>query len=197
MSSFIFNEFKKRFLKGEVENNGTKWFFRPVKKDFIENLTGENIKPEQFKDINSIREYLNSNASNGFAKVMCDLYKIEYEYSKLVEAKYSNKPAYITIENFAEFTSVYPRECNLKTLVDTYGGFYYIKTKEELKWCANRVNGDNDDGERGDNCNNHIVIALGDDIGENNSKTKMDFVIGRYPDRPFEGLLYGNGYVFQ
>lgn len=197
MSSFIFNEFKKRFLKGEVENNGTKWFFRPVKKDFIENLTGENIKPEQFKDINSIREYLNSNASNGFVKVMCDLYKIEYEYSKLVEAKYSNKPAYITIENFAEFTSVYPRECNLKTLVDTYGGFYYIKTKEELKWCANRVNGDNDDGERCDNFNNHIVIALGDDIGENNSKTKIDFVIGRYPDRPFEGLLYGNGYVFQ
>ena len=132
MSSFIFNEFKKRFLKGEVENNGTKWFFRPVKKDFIENLTGENIKPEQFKDINSIREYLNSNACNGFAKVMCDLYKIEYEYSKLVEAKYSNKPAYITTENFAEFTSVYPREYNLKTLVDTYGGFYYIKTKEEL-----------------------------------------------------------------
>lgn len=56
MSSFIFNEFKKRFLKGEVENNGTKWLFKPVKKDFIENLTGENIKPEQFKNIDSIRE---------------------------------------------------------------------------------------------------------------------------------------------
>ena len=81
MSSFIFNEFKKRFLKGEVENNGTKWFFKPVKKDFIENLTGENIKPEQFKDIDSIREYLNNNEENGFANVMCDLYKIEYEYS--------------------------------------------------------------------------------------------------------------------
>ena len=90
MSSFIFNEFKKRFLKGEVENNGTKWLFKPVKKDFIENLTGENIKPEQFKNIDSIREYLNNNEENGFANVMCDLYKIEYEYSKLVEAKYSN-----------------------------------------------------------------------------------------------------------
>ena len=175
MSSFIFNEFKKRFLKGEVENNGTKWLFKPVKKDFIENLTGENIKPEQFKNIDSIREYLNNNEENGFANVMCDLYKIEYEYSKLVEAKYSNKPAYITKDNLVEFLTAYPKEKYLETLFfDTnskeciyakYGGFYFIKTKEELKWCANRVNGDNDDGERGDNFNNHIAIVLGDDIG--------------------------------
>ena len=42
--SFIFNEFKKRFLKGEVENNGTKWFFKPVKKDFIERINISNSK---------------------------------------------------------------------------------------------------------------------------------------------------------
>ena len=207
MSSFIFNEFKKRFLKGEVENNGTKWLFKPVKKDFIENLTGENIKPEQFKNIDSIREYLNNNEENGFANVMCDLYKIEYEYSKLVEAKYSNKPAYITKDNLVEFLTAYPKEKYLETLFfDTnskecifakYGGFYFIKTKEELKWCANRVNGDNDDGERGDNFNNHIAIVLGDDIGEYTDQTEINFTIGRYADRPFEGLFYGNGYIFQ
>ena len=197
MSSFIFNEFKKRFLKGEVENNGTKWFFQPVKKEFIENLTGENIKPEQFKNADSIREFLNNAKPNGYGNSMSNLYKIEYAYSKLVEAKYSNKPAYITPENFHEFSNAYPKESNLYGLFSTWGGFYYVKTKEELKWCANRVNGDNDDGERCDNFNNHINIVLGDDIGEANTQTKIDFVIGRYPDRPFEGLLFGNGYVFQ
>lgn len=99
MSSFIFNEFKKRFLNGEVENNGTKWFFQPVKKEFIENLNGDNIKPEQFKTLDSIKNYLNRNGENGFNKTLSELYKVEYEYSKLVEAKYSNKPAYITPED--------------------------------------------------------------------------------------------------
>ena len=202
MSSFIFNEFKKRFLNGEVENNGTKWFFQPVKKDFIENLSGENIKPEQFKTKQSIETYLNQN-NDDYSKNIAELYKIEYAYSKLVEVKYSNKPAYITQDNFSDFIKNNSNERDLagiffnNGIFSNYGGFYYIKTKEELKWCANRVNGDNDDGERGDNFNNHIAIVLGDDIGEENAKTKIDFVIGRYPDRPFEGLLFGNGYVFQ
>lgn len=205
MSSFIFNEFKKRFLKGEVNNEGIKWTFTPVKKDFIENLNGENIKPEQFKTKKSIESFLENNG--GYEKMISDLYQVEYAYSKLVEAKYSNKPAYITPENFSDFLRANPKENNLWNYfftvgqADSYfagrGGFYYVKTKEELKWCANRVNGDNDDGERGDNFNNHINIVLGDDIGEKEDKTEINFCIGRYPDRPFEGLLYGNGYVFQ
>lgn len=204
MSSFIFNEFKKRFLNGEVENNGTKWFFQPVKKEFIENLNGDNIKPEQFKTLDSIKNYLNRNSEDGFNKTLSELYKVEYEYSKLVEAKYSNKPAYITKDNYFDFIKTNPKEENLFNLFLSpaaifpgYGGFYYVKTKEELKWCANRVNGDNDDGERSDNFNNHIVIVLGDDIGEINSATEINFTIGRYTDRPFEGFFYGNGYIFQ
>lgn len=205
MSSFIFNEFKKRYLNGEVKNEGAKWTFTPVKKDFIDKLNSENIKPEQFKTKKSIESFLEN--KGGYNKLVSDLYQVEYEYSKLVEAKYSNKPAYITPENFAEFAKANPKEMNLWNFfftvgqADSYfagrGGFYYVKTKEELKWCANRVNGDNDDGERSDNFNNHINIVLGDDIGEKEGKTEINFCIGRYPDRPFEGLLFGNGYVFQ
>ena len=205
MSSFIFNEFKKRYLNGEVKNEGAKWTFTPVKKEFIDQLNGENIKPEQFKTKKSIESFLEN--KGGYNKMVSDLYQVEYAYSKLVEAKYSNKPAYITPENFAEFAKANPKELNLWNFfftvgqADSYfggrGGFYYVKTKEELKWCANRVNGDNDDGERGDNFNNHINIVLGDDIGEKEGKTEINFCIGRYPDRPFEGLLFGNGYVFQ
>ena len=74
MSSFIFNEFKKRFLNGEVKNNGTKWFFQPVKKDFIDNLSGENIKPEQFKTKKAIETYLKN-----YDDVTSKLYTVEYE----------------------------------------------------------------------------------------------------------------------
>ena len=42
MSSFIFNEFKKRYLNGEVKNEGAKWTFTPVKKDFIDKLRCRN-----------------------------------------------------------------------------------------------------------------------------------------------------------
>src|SRR5574344_2121212 len=205
MSSFIFNEFKKRYLNGEVKNEGAKWTFTPVKKDFIDKLNSENIKPEQFKTKKSIETFLEN--KGGYNKLVSDLYQVEYEYSKLVEAKYSNKPAYITPENFAEFAKANPKEINLWNFfftvgqADSYfcgrGGFYYVKTKEELKWCANRVNGDNDRSERSDNFNNHINIVLGDDIGEKEVNTDITCCIDRYPDRPFEGLLFGNGYVFQ
>ena len=201
MSSFIFNEFKKRFLNGEVKNNGTKWFFQPVKKDFIDNLSGENIKPEQFKTKKAIETYLKN-----YDDVTSKLYTVEYEYSKLVETKYSNKPAYITPENFSDFFRANPKEGALWNFfftagqADSYfanrGGFYFVKTKEELKWCANRVNGDDENGERGDNFNNHINIVLGDDIGEYVDFTEINFTIGRYTDRPFEGVFFGNGFVF-
>ena len=90
MSSFIFNEFKKRYLNGEVKNEGAKWTFTPVKKDFIDKLNSENIKPEQFKTKKSIESFLEN--KGGYNKLVSDLYQVEYEYSKLVEAKYSNKP---------------------------------------------------------------------------------------------------------
>ena len=82
MSSFIFNEFKKRYLNGEVKNEGAKWTFTPVKKDFIDKLNGENIKPEQFKTKKSIESFLED--KGGYNKMVSDLYQVEYAYSKLV-----------------------------------------------------------------------------------------------------------------
>ena len=50
MSSFIFNEFKKRYLNGEVKNEGAKWTFTPVKKDFIEAKTAPGANGELADD---------------------------------------------------------------------------------------------------------------------------------------------------
>lgn len=79
-----------------------------------------------------------------------------------------------------------------------YGGFYWVRTKEELGWCADQVNGEID-GIRGDTFKNKFAIVLGDDIGTydvDNKTSNIETVIGKYPDRPFEGLLFGNGFAF-
>lgn len=79
-----------------------------------------------------------------------------------------------------------------------YNGFYWVTTKEELAWCAERVNGEVN-GVRGSTFNNKIAIVLGDDIGTNDiddDQTNIRSCIGKYEDRPFEGLLFGNGYSF-
>jgi hypothetical protein len=49
-------------------------------------------------------------------------------------------------------------------------GFYYVKTAEELLWCANKVNGTNYD--------NKINIVLGDNIGKS---LDVDLSIDNYP----------------
>lgn len=81
-------------------------------------------------------------------------------------------------------------------------GFYYVKTVEELKWCAEKVNGDN-------NLifNNRINIVLGDNIGVDINSTaisnklkyckEIDFVIGSKQNRPYNGIFYGNGFKIQ
>lgn len=73
-------------------------------------------------------------------------------------------------------------------------GFYYIRTTEELLWCANKVNADS-------GYDTKINIVLGDNIGtevnpdEPNPELKrINFTIGSKPNRQFEGILYGNGF---
>lgn len=81
-------------------------------------------------------------------------------------------------------------------------GFYYVRTAEELRWCANKVNGTVFD--------NKINIVLGDNIGtkipedanEYNILTQrglktIDFSIGSNPAQPFEGIFFGNGFRFK
>lgn len=74
-------------------------------------------------------------------------------------------------------------------------GFYYIKTKEDLKWCADKVNGEN--------YNNKINIVLGDNIGtdiipdSDDKPITINYSLGENPEQPYEGILYGNGYSFK
>ena len=180
------------------------WTFIPVNSNFIEGLEGDNIKPEQFRTKEEIENYLKYK-TNTFKKCQCDIWAQDLDYYKLEEVKYSDKPMYITQENFSNFVSRYSNQQDLMQLFFTPGGkfydrgnkgFYFVRTKEELKWCADRVNGVTEDGEKSDSYNNFINIVLGDDIGEDKANTIINFTIGKFPDRPFNGLLYGNGYIF-
>lgn len=98
------------------------------------------------------------------------------------------------------FEDVYATNGTISKTIPVYKGFYYVRTVEELKWCANRVNGVVG-SERTTKYDNTINIVLGDNIGLNvtsalSANKKITTHIGEYDDRHFEGVFFGNGYKF-
>lgn len=98
------------------------------------------------------------------------------------------------------FEDVYATDGTISKTIPVYKGFYYVRTAEELKWCANRVNGVVG-SERTTKYDNTINIVLGDNIGLNgnlplSANKKITTHIGEYDDRHFEGIFFGNGYKF-
>lgn len=225
MDSFVFNNFKKRFLKGEVPPEDT-WKFTYV-----------NSKFEKYKNVNSYKDqndFITVSGTEAFENACTDVKPIDVCYSALesVDVNYSSmKPMFITTKNWEEFEKQYhvyivntdangvetPRlYCgqDLYTLffsIDEAGnkiglfgkfdGFYWIRTKEELAWVADHVNGEYN-GNRIGSYNNKIAIVLGDDIGvedinpldSRDTTVKISSCIGKYSDRMFEGLFFGNGF---
>lgn len=92
--------------------------------------------------------------------------------------------------------------------LDAYGneimrprGFYFVETMEELRWCADKVNGIIN-GRKTKVFNNNINIVFGDNIGVATNVyltdlKELNFRIGSDIDRQFEGIIFGNGYRFQ
>lgn len=221
MSSFIFNSFKERFLKSEVPENDT-WFFKPVNSKFKENFETDDIKLENYRtynDFNMAAISKGKKIDETFAKMS----KFTYDYYKESNDDTAVKPPFVTVENINKVISAnrfnknitnlrilfFPTADDIKINGSQAGlfskfltkesnyGFYYVKSKEELAWCANRVNGDTEgSSERGNIFNNHINIVLGDNIGEEKVYTKISHQIGKYEDRPFEGLFFGFGFNF-
>ena len=219
MESFVFNSFKERMINGELSGNDV-WTLQPVKKAFAEDYE-DNLKYIRNEtDLYYLNPGFNELGYLGVSNSFKDKYftvmnPVHYNYTIMQNTDIAKQPEYITKDNIIDFFAKNPdesdRNINLKNLFfDEDGkfyrpsdekelnsdgeevpiplGFYYVRTKEELRWCANLVNSEA--------YNNKINIVLGDNIGVEKTQTTLNFIIGENPNRPFEGIFYGNGYKF-
>ena len=228
MDSFIFDIFKKNILEGNV-NQETTWQLFPVNKKFTEDMADTLKYIKHTYDI----PFFQSSANNPDTieknimanHVLPNMYltnmmAFNYTYRSMYETDQPSQPLYVDADNFDKLieNSILPlSEQHLKTMFFEDGGcfnrnnkkkgFYYVKTSEELLWCANTVNGIQFD--------NTINIVLGDNIGiidesinidnidgETNNilnrekLKKIRYSIGSNPAQPYNGIFFGNGYSF-
>jgi len=214
MSSILFNNFKKRFLSGNVPS-ADEWYFIPVNSVFKNTYDTTRMPLEQYRNVDdfmktdstvfSYTSPAEATAYNHDEMVLSSdnfNYKIEtmsgtgllsgciYEKSwrkVLDDEVLSNKPMFINAENFDNFKEYYYStiSANITSITEyiNSGGFYYIRSKDELTWFANRAN----------KLNNRIIGVIGDKIeGVINGDP-----IGADEKYPFEGILDGNGYNLQ
>jgi len=221
MDSFVFNNFKKRLMEGDVPDRDI-WKFYPVNKNFIDDNKNFIKYIKQTSDIELI------NKTDSIDRYISKINDIKYVYKTMYKVDVPMEPLYVNIDNFDVFKDQNPNNEHLKDIfLDENGryfrpggtkwvlkdngemeevriprGFYFVKTAEELLWCANKVNGTEYD--------NTINIVLGDNIGrsnedsnpnlidilnsENNNYKLIDFSIGSNPAQPFNGIFYGNGF---
>lgn len=221
MDSFVFNNFKKRLMEGDVPDRDI-WKFYPVNKNFIDDNKNFIKYIKQTSDIELI------NKTDSIDEYISKINDIKYVYKTMYKVDVPMEPLYVNIDNFDVFNEQNPNNAHLKDIfLDKNGryfrpggtkwvlkdngemkevriprGFYFVKTAEELLWCANKVNGTEYD--------NTINIVLGDNIGrsnedsnpnlidilnsENSNYKLIDFSIGSNPAQPFNGIFYGNGF---
>lgn len=214
MSSILFNNFKKRFLSGNVPS-ADEWYFIPVNSVFKNTYDTTKMPLEQYRNVDdfmktdsTVFSYTSPAEATEYNHYQMSLssdnfnYKIEtmsgtgllsgciYEKSwrkVLDDEVFSNKPMFINAENFDNFKEFYYStiSANITSITEyiNSGGFYYIRSKDELTWFANRAN----------KLNNRIIGVIGDKIeGVINGDP-----IGADEKYPFEGILDGNGYSLQ
>ena len=230
MDSFIFDVFKKNILEGNL-NQETTWQLYPVNKKFTDDMEDTLKYIKHTYDIpllqssannpDAIEKNVGLGSELGFPTTyLTNMLAFNYTYRSMYETDQPSQPLYVDADNFDKLieAGILPEtERHLKTMFfdDVYyfgrenkqKGFYYVKTSEELLWCANAVNGIQFD--------NTINIVLGDNIGidddtlnittidgETNSIPNRDklkkirYSIGSNPAQPFNGIFFGNGYAF-
>lgn len=223
MSSFIFDNFKKRFLTGGVPKSDS-WHFIPVNDTFKTLYEHDDVKLYHYRNINDFtqansavfnfnltpeakqfnNELTEKYSVKGLKGISLDdkkcwqpdaIYgtgvlagnKVYRTWSKVTDDNdLSNKPMYIKGKNVNRFYSVYGKNVTDNTAISSYiesGGFYYIRSKDELTWFANRAN----------TGNNKIIGVLGDNIeGVINGDP-----IGKDEANPYQGILDGNGFTLK
>lgn len=206
--NFIFNDFKRRFLNGEVPAEDT-WTFIPVSDDFKNTFETGDYKLEQYRtlyDFKDVSDLSSSNkitfdfidaptASNGKGKLkfvdvnnvnfklrgtgLLEGKKVTHIWSKVIDDESFNvKPMYITENNYEDFLGFYSNTVADNQYIDLYvkKGFYFIRSKEELEWFAERSK-----------TNSTIIGVIGDNI-----EGVIDKPIGPDDTNPFNGILDGN-----
>lgn len=230
MDSFVFDVFKKNILEGNL-NQETTWELFPVNKKFTEDMEDTLKYIKHTYDIpllqssannpDSLEKNVGLETSVKFPSTyLTNMMAFNYTYKSMYETDQPSQPLYISEDNFDQLKEagiISDAEEHLRKMFfdDKYyfgrenkqSGFYYVKTSEELLWCANAVNGTQFD--------NTINIVLGDNIGiidENiditnvddetdnisnrNKLKKIKYCIGSNPAQPFNGIFFGNGYSF-
>ena len=138
MESFVFNNFKKRLMEGDISNTDI-WKLYPVKSSFTECID------DTIKYIKSEHDF--SLFSNGsiFGDHMPNISTDTYTYMTMYELDIAQEPIYVDKTNWASFINQYPGNEHLKELfltdgsrfarsidiLDDYGeyilrGFYYV-----------------------------------------------------------------------
>lgn len=209
--NFIFNDFKRRFLNGEVPSADT-WYYIPVSDTFKEKFEFDDYKLEQyrtlfdFKDVSDtlITDHDKSNtfsfagvpsATDGKGKLkyidmtsdklkVCGTSflngrKVDHIWSKVIDDEtLENKPMFINELNYEDFKSYYKNSIDKNNYIETYVkiGFYYIRSKDELEWFAERSKS-----------NSNLIGVIGDNI-----EGVIDTPIGQDDKYPFNGILDGN-----
>ena len=211
MSSFVFNDFKKRYLNGEVPSTDT-WTFIPVNDTFKTNFEFGEIRLDHYRSISDFRDvsntrgggvYFNYSGSTktnhkgkeSYADILNDNFRlfgntlyggvpVTYKWTKVIDdGELNNKPMFVTLENYDNFLGYYKTTVESNPFITEYlnrGGFYFIRSKDELEWFADRSN-----------TNNTIIGVLGDNI-----EGVINKPIGANEDKPFNGILDGNYFTF-
>ena len=194
MASVIFNSFKQRFLNGEVPGNDT-WNFIPVNnrfKDEFGDSPSSNYKLAQYRSLDDFK----MNKQEAYYDMRFSGIRNDITWYRPAETSGTKKPMFITSGAMGE-KGVYSKESNWERFCKTtyysdisankaisdyleQGGFYYIRTKEELRWFADHVN----------EANNRVIGVIGDDI---NGVIRGQ--IGKDEKYPFQGIFDGNGHT--
>lgn len=209
MSSFVFNDFKKRYLEGNVPSADT-WTFIPVADSFKQTFEFDDIRLDHYRTIMDFKNVADKRNPNSFDIVgnyinphqfgkeeyiriddatrikgdtLVDGVPLTFTWTKVLDDdELNNKPMYVTKDNFNNFKNYYSATVANNPYIDQYlnSGFYFIRSKDELEWFAERVNQ-----------NDKIIGVIGDNFEGVISKP-----IGYDEKHPFNGILDGNYFTF-
>ena len=113
MESFIFNDFKRRIVEGEVPLEDT-WKLFPVNKSFTAEF---DDKLEYVKTDNDLSLFYRANhkdKSYNFDDFKTKMFLENYVYQKLETTDLKSKPFFVTEENFEYFLTIFPGQDHLK-----------------------------------------------------------------------------------
>ena len=193
MASVIFNSFKQRYLNGQVPRSDT-WNFIPVNKNFTKTFDDKSsdFALEQYRTLD---DFANHNSAGWDASRFTGVRR-DITWFRPEDTSGTSKPMFITSGSIGE-KGIYDKASNWEKFQRTdyikdvsanasifdyleQGGFYYIRTKEELRWFADHSN----------TGNNRIIGVIGDDI---NGYIRGQ--IGKDEAYPYQGILDGNGHA--